>query len=104
MDWFKLTSLFGRSFTKRPYFRHPENEKWIFRATKMKTSLGKLVGHTNIHTYEKYEIIWGNYHLKLSITSAICLESHDPSYSIALFEKNFLIVLIYSNFFGLFVS
>src|SRR3954470_1815955 len=78
------------------------NEKWIFRGTKMKTSFGKLVGHSNIHTYAKYEIIWGNYHLKLAITSAICLESHEPSYSIAHFEKTFLIVLHYSKFFGLY--
>src|SRR3954469_8715765 len=68
-----LHQIIGRSFTKRPYFRHSENEKWIFRATEMKTSFGKLVGHSNIHTYEKYEIIWGNYHLKLAITSAIWL-------------------------------
>src|SRR3954462_864208 len=64
----------------------------------MKTSFGKLVGHSNIHTYAKYEIIWGNYHLKLAITSAIWLESHEPSYSIAHFEKTFLIDLHYSKF------
>src|SRR3954465_10021757 len=79
-----------------------ENEKWIFRATKMNTSFGKLVGHSNIHTYAKYEIIRGKYHLKLAITSAIWLESHEPSYSIAHFEKTFLIDLHYSMFVGLY--
>ena len=68
----------------------------------MKTSFGKLVGHSNIHTYAKYEIIWGNYHLKLAITSAIWLESHEPSYLIAHFEKTFLIDLHYSKFVGLY--
>src|SRR3954466_6999063 len=102
MGWFKFTSIFGRSFTKRPSFRHSENEKWIFRATEMKTSFGKLVGHSNIHTNAKYEIIWGNYHFKLAITSAIWLGSHEPSYSIAHFEKTFLIDLHYSKFVGLY--
>ena len=62
-----------------------------FRATEMKYSFSKLVGHSNIHTYAKYEIIWVNYYLKLAVTSAIWLESHEPSYSIAHFEKTFLI-------------
>src|SRR3954470_9744699 len=31
----------------------------------------------------------GNYPFKLAITSAIWLESHEPSYSIAHFEKTF---------------
>src|ERR1043165_6478299 len=55
----------------------------------MKTSYRKLVGNSNIHICAKYEIIWGNYPLKLAITSAIWLESHEPSYSIAHFEKTF---------------
>ena len=70
----------------------------------MKTSFGKLVGHSNIQTYAKYEIIWGNYHLKLAITSAIWLESHEPSYSIAHIEKTFLIDLHYSKFVGFMVT
>ena len=68
----------------------------------MKTSFGKLVGHSNIHTYAKYEIIWVNYQLKLAVTSAIWLESHGPSYSIGHFEKTFLIDWHYSKFVGLF--
>ena len=68
----------------------------------MNTSFGKLVGHSNIQTYAKNEIIWGNYHLKLAISLAIWLESHEPSYSIAHFEKTFLIYLHYSKFVGLY--
>ena len=64
----------------------------------MKTSFGKLVGHSNMHTFAKYEIIWQNYPLKLAITSVIWLESHESSYSIAHFEKTFLRYLPYSKF------
>ena len=93
-----LHQIFDSFFTKQPYFRHSENEKWIFRATKMKTSFGKLVGHSNMLTFAKYEIIWENYPLKLAITSVIWLESHESSYSIARFEKTFLRHLPYSKF------
>src|SRR3954470_22310628 len=102
MGWFKLTSNIWYILYKRPYFRHSENEKCIFRATKMKTSFGKLVVHSNIQTYAKNEIIWGNYHLKLAISLAIWLESHEPSYSIAHFGKTFSIDLHYSKFVGLY--
>ena len=68
----------------------------------MKTYFGKLVGHSNIHTYAKFEIIWGNIHFKLAITFAIWLESHEPSYSIAHFEKTFSIDLNYYKFVGLY--
>ena len=74
---------------KDPTFGTRKMKNGSFPATKMKTSFDKLVGHSNIHTYTKYEIIWGNYHLKLAITSAIWLESQEPSYSIAHFEKTF---------------
>ena len=60
-----------------------------FSCKEKKTSFGKLVGQYNIHTYEKYEIIWENYPLKLTITSVIWLESHESSYSMAHFEKTF---------------
>ena len=86
------------SSQKKPYFCHSEMEKWIFRAKKMKTSFRKLIGHSNIHTYAKYEIIWENYSLKLALTSVIWLESHESSYSIAHFEKTFLTYLPYFKF------
>ena len=87
---------------KDPTFGTRKMKNAFFLATKMKTYVGKLVGHSNIHTYAKYEIIWGNYHLKLAINSAIWLETHEPSYSIAHFEKTFLIDLHYSKFVGLY--
>ena len=49
--------LFGSSFTKKPSFRHSENEKWFFRPKKMKTSLGNIVCHSNMHPCAQYEII-----------------------------------------------
>ena len=76
--------------------RKTKNE--FFCTTKMKTSLDKLVGYSNIHTFEKYEIIWKNYALKLAITSVIWLENHESSYSIAHFEKTFFRYLSYSKF------
>ena len=93
---------FARYFTKQPYFWHSENEKWFFRTKKMKTSFDKLVSHSNMHPFVQYEIIWENYPLKLALTSVIWLESHEPSYSIAHFEKNFLRYLHYSKFIGLY--
>ena len=69
-----LHQIVGSFFAKKPYFRHSENEKWIFRATKVKSSFGKLVGHSNMHTFTKYEITWQKYPLKLAITSVIWLE------------------------------
>jgi len=39
---FHTKYLVGSS-QKNPYFCHSENEKWIFRAKKIKTSFGKLV-------------------------------------------------------------
>ena len=35
--------IFGSFFTKQPYFWHSENEKWIFRATKMKIPSANLL-------------------------------------------------------------
>ena len=81
--------IFGSFFTKQPYFWHSKNEKWIFHTTKMKTSFGILVAHSNMHPFAQNEIIWENCPLKLALTSVIWLESHEPSYSIAHFEKIF---------------
>jgi len=64
----------------------------------MKNSFGKLVAHSNMHPFAQNEIIWENYPLKLALTSIIWLESHEPSYSIAHFEKTFLRYLPYSRF------
>ena len=81
--------IFGSFFTKQPYFWHSKNEKWIFCTMKMKISFGKLVAHSNMHPFAQNEIIWENYPLKLALTSAIWLESREPSYSIPHFEKTF---------------
>ena len=68
----------------------------------MKTSFGKLVAYSNMHPFAQNEIILENYPSKLALISVICLESHEPSYSIAHFEKTFLIDLHYSKFVGLY--
>ena len=68
----------------------------------MKTSFGKLVTHSNMHPVAQNEIIWKNYPLKLALTSVIWLENHEPSYTIAHFEKTFLKYLSYSKFVDLY--
>ena len=52
-----LQQLFGRSFTKNPPFGHSKNGKCFFRLEKMKTSLGKIICHSNMHPCAQYEII-----------------------------------------------
>ena len=51
-------------------------EKWIFRAKKMKTSLGNIVCHSKMHPCAQYEIIWTNYAMNVAIRLIIWLESH----------------------------
>ena len=42
---------------KKPPLGHSKNEKWFFRPKKMKTSLGNIVCHSNMHPCAQYEII-----------------------------------------------
>ena len=93
-----LQQLFGRSFTIKPPFGHSENEKWFFRPKKMKTSLGNIVCHTNMHPCAQYEIIWTNYVMNVAIRLIIWLESHESSQMIAQFWEHFLKELSYYKF------
>ena len=70
-----LQQLFGSSFTKKPHFGHSENGKWIFRAKKMKTSLGNIVWNSKIYPCAQYEIIWTNYAMNVAIRLIIWLET-----------------------------
>ena len=62
---------------KKPPFGYSENEKWIFRAKKMKTSLGNIVWNSKMHPRGQYEIIWTNYAMNVAIRLIIWLESHE---------------------------
>ena len=96
-NWFGpfLHQLFGSSFTKNPPFGHSENEKWIFRAKKMKTSVGNIVWKSKMYPCAQYEIIWTNYAMNVAIRLIIWLESHESSRMIAhLWEHFFKIITV----------
>ena len=84
-----LQQIFVRFFTKKPHFGRSKNGKWIFRPKKMKTSLGNIVCHSNMHPCAQYEIIWTNYDMNVAIRLIIWLESHESSRMIAHFWEHF---------------
>ena len=86
-----MKQLFGRSFTKKTHFGHSKNGKLIFRPKKMKTSLGNIVCHSNMHPCAQYEIIWTNYAMNVDIRLIIWLESHESSRMIAHFWEHFFL-------------
>ena len=43
--------------SQKTHFKQSENGKWFFHPNKMKTSLGNIVCHSNMHPYAQYEII-----------------------------------------------
>ena len=43
--------------SQKNHFGHSKNGKWNFRPKKMKTSLGNIVCHSNMHPCAQYEII-----------------------------------------------
>ena len=88
-----MQQLFGRSFTKKPPFGHSKNGKWFFRPTKMKTSLGNIVCHSNMHPCAQYEIIWTNYAMNVAIRLIIWLESHWSPHVIAHFWEHFFKII-----------
>ena len=88
-----LQQLFGRSSTKNPPSRHSENEKWIFRAKKMKTSLVNIVWNSYMHPCAQYEIIWTNFAMNVAIRLIIWLESHESSRMIAHFLEHFFKII-----------
>ena len=66
-------------------------KKWKmnFCPKKMKTSLGNIVYHSNMHPCAQYEIIWTNYAMKVAIRLIIWLENPKPSRVIAHFWEHF---------------
>ena len=93
-----MQQLFCSSFTKKPPFGHSENENWFFRPKKMKTSLGKIVCHSNMHPCAQYEIIWTNYATNVAIRLINWLESHESSRMIAHFWEHFFKIIPYYKF------
>ena len=93
--WFGtiLQQLFVSSFTKKPPFGHSKNGKWFFRPKKMKTSLGNIVYHSNMHPCAQYEIIWTNYAMDVAIRLIIWLESHWSPHVIARFWEHFFKII-----------
>ena len=83
---------------KKSLFKHSENEKSFFCATKMKTPFDNIVSHPKMHMCAQYGHIIINYAMDVAITLVICLESHETSYVIALFENTLFKYLQYSKF------
>ena len=68
-------------------------KKWIFRAKKMKTSLGNIVWNSKMYPCAQYEIIWSNYAMNVAIRLIIWLESHESSRMIAHFWEHFFKII-----------
>ena len=88
MGWYLETFVWWL-LHKTPRFRYSENWKWIFGATKLKTSSCNIVLHPKIHMCAQYGHIIINYIAILAITLVILPESHETSNMIAHFEKFF---------------
>jgi hypothetical protein len=73
------------SSQKKPHFGRSKNGKWFFRPKKMKTFLGNIVCHSNMHPCAQYEIIWTNYAMNVAIRLIIWLESHWSPHMISRF-------------------
>ena len=85
-----LKLSFGGCFIKTPRFLHSENEKWLFGATKMKTSSCNIVHHPMIHMCAQYGHIIANYIAIIAITLVIWPEIQKTSIEIGHFVKVFL--------------
>ena len=59
----------------------------------MKTSLGNIVCHSNMHPCAQYEIIWTNYATNVAIRLIIWLESHWSPHKIARFWEHFFKII-----------
>ena len=57
-------------------FRALKKWKMVFLSKEMKTSLGNIVCHSNMHPCAQYEIILTNYAMNVAIRLIIWLESH----------------------------
>ena len=64
----------------------------------MKTSLGNIVCHYNMHPCALYEIIWTNYAMNVAIRLIIWLESHWSPHMIARLWEHFWKELSYYKF------
>ena len=60
----------------------------------MKTSLGNIVCHSNMHPCARYEIIWTNHAMNVAIRLIIWLESYLSPHMIARFWEHFLKIII----------
>ena len=79
--------------SQKTHFGHSKNGKWIFRPKKMKTPLGNIVCHSNMHPCAQYDIIWTNYSMNVAIRLIIWLESLESWHMIALFLEHFLKII-----------
>ena len=64
---------------KTPRFWDSENGKWLFGATKRKTSSYNIVRHPKMHMCAQYGHIITNYAAILNITLVVWPETHETS-------------------------
>ena len=88
-----MQQIYGRYFTKKLILGTRKHGKWIFRVEKMKTPLGNIVCHSNMHPCVQYEIIWTNYAMNVAIRLIIWLESHWSPHVIAHFLEYFFKII-----------
>ena len=98
MWWYHCETFVWWLLHKTHHFRHSKNGKWLFRATKRKTSSSNIVHHPKMHMCAQYGHIITNYAAILAITLVVWPERHETSNMIAHFEKVFLRYLQYSKF------
>ena len=80
--------------SQKTSFRALEKWKMVFSSKKMKTSLGNIVCHSNMHPCAQYEIIWTNYAMNVAIRLIIWLESPESSRVIAHFWEHFFKIIV----------
>ena len=93
MIWSNFATIIWEVLHKKPPFGHSKNGKWFFRPKKMKTSLGNIVCHSNMHPCAQYEIIWTNYAMNVAIRLIIWLGSQESSEMIAHFWEHFFKII-----------
>ena len=98
MGWYHFETSVWWLLHKTPRFRHSENKKWFFGATKGKTSSCNIVLHPKMHMYTQYGHIITNDFAILAIILVIWPASHETSDMIVYFEKIFWKYLQYSKF------
>ena len=94
MGWYHFESFIRWLLHKIPYFLHSENRKYIFGATKMKTSSCNIDCHPRMHMCAQYGHIITNYASIIAITLVVWPKSHKTSNMEGHFREGFFGILV----------